>query len=296
MAHDWSHSRWPRVVRYVGGVASSSLVAGAATAPFAAVHFNQVPHFGLIANMAAVPVMGAVVIPGAVLSAVLAPFGLEGVGFATMAPAIAWILSVADTVAGWPGALSLVPSPERGALPLLGLAGVVIVLWQGRARWLGLAPLAAAMVLWVGAERPAILISDTGGLVGVLGPEGRALSKPRGDGFSALSWLENDGDGAEQAAAFTRWSDDQDGKIRHVSYKGFDVLHACGKVASARAVELCRSADLVVVTIDTAGPEACNIYDRTRLRATGSLAIAVGSDGATVTTARARQGARLWSQ
>ena len=38
--------------------------------------------------------------------------------------------------------------------------------------------------------------------------EGRALSKPRGDGFAALSWLENDGDGARQAEAAARGVED----------------------------------------------------------------------------------------
>jgi competence protein ComEC len=69
--------RWPKWATFIWGVALSSFVAGMATAPIAAAHFNQVPHYGLIANIVSVPLMGAVIIPGAVLAALLAPFGLD---------------------------------------------------------------------------------------------------------------------------------------------------------------------------------------------------------------------------
>jgi competence protein ComEC len=68
--------RRSRFVKSVAGVVIISAVAGLATAPVAAAHFNQFVHVGLFANVIAVPVMGASVIPGAVLSALLAPIGL----------------------------------------------------------------------------------------------------------------------------------------------------------------------------------------------------------------------------
>ena len=55
----------------------SSLVAGTATAPYAAAHFNRVAHYGLVANLLAVPAMGMMVMPGAVILAILGPLGLE---------------------------------------------------------------------------------------------------------------------------------------------------------------------------------------------------------------------------
>ena len=103
---EWSPSRWPPWLRVVGGVAVSSFVAGMATAPISAAHFNQVPHYGLVANIVSVPLMGAVIIPAAVLAALLAPFGLGWVGLKLMEWPILWILSVAQTVAAWPGSVS----------------------------------------------------------------------------------------------------------------------------------------------------------------------------------------------
>ena len=49
-----------------------------------------------------------------------------------------------------------------------------------------------------------VLIASDGGLVGVLGAEGRILSRAKGSGFVAGAWLENDGDLADQKTAAGR--------------------------------------------------------------------------------------------
>ncbi len=174
-----SPNRWPRGLRLIGGVALSSLVAGLATAPIGAAHFNQVPHYGLVANVVSVPLMGLVIIPGAVLAALLAPLGLAWVGLALMAPAIRWILGVAETVSGWDGALSFVPAPGPLVLPMLALGMLWLVLWQGWGRVLGLPVAFIALSLWSTVERPPVLVSQTGGLIGVL-TEGGGRSQRRG--------------------------------------------------------------------------------------------------------------------
>ena len=78
----------------------SSAVAGFATAPIAAAHFNAIAQYGLLANLASVPLMGVLVIPAAVVAAVLAPLGLEAVGLWVMSLGVNWILYVAHFVAG----------------------------------------------------------------------------------------------------------------------------------------------------------------------------------------------------
>ncbi|WP_370628993.1 ComEC/Rec2 family competence protein [Celeribacter sp. PS-C1] len=70
--------RWPNWLRAVATVILSSAVAGIATAPVAAAHFNRIADFGLIANVAAVPIMGALVMPAAIVAVLLTPFGLQG--------------------------------------------------------------------------------------------------------------------------------------------------------------------------------------------------------------------------
>lgn len=280
-------ARVPKWLRPVFGVVLSSAVAGLATAPIAAVHFNQVPHFGLIANTLSVPLMGTVVIPGAVLAALLAPVGLEEVGLTIMDPPIEWILAVAERVASLDGAVSRVPTPPAPVLPLIAAAGVWAILWTGRGRALGLLPGVLAVGLWIAAERPAVLISETGGLLGLLTPEGRVLSKPRGDGFAAASWLENDGDGADQLEAAARAGLGEGG----VAVGGLRLVHVTGRGAGERAADVCRGADVVVTTARAVtGP--CRVIGPDFLSREG--AVALGAD-ATLVTARARSGARAWN-
>ncbi|MGD9863543.1 MAG: ComEC/Rec2 family competence protein [Pseudodonghicola sp.] len=291
--------RWlASVLAPVGGIALSSLVAGLATAPVAAAHFNTLAHFGLPANLLAVPVMGLVVIPAAVLAAGLAPFGLEDWGLQLMGLGLRWILGVAHWAAGLPGARGYVVSPGPAVLPLFALGALVVILWQGRARLAGLLPLAAAFALWAGAERPQILVAEGGGLVGVMTGQGRALSKPRGDGFVAQIWLENDGDGSDQAVAAARWPDpgpamdaatEAGAKLRVIRAGALRVVHVLGKAAPG--FDSCAAGEVIVsaVPLTLSGP--CLLLDPPHLRGLG--AVAIGDKGLRVTGDRRRR--RLWS-
>ena len=104
-------ARWPKWARGVATVILSSAVAGIATAPVAAAHFNRMADFGLVANVVSVPMMGAVVMPAAVVALILTPIGLQGLALAVMAVGIRWILAVAATVSSWEGAVSRIAAP-----------------------------------------------------------------------------------------------------------------------------------------------------------------------------------------
>ncbi len=294
--HGISPARWPRWVRVVGGVATSSLIAGLATAPIGAAHFNQVPHYGLVANVVSVPLMGAVIIPGVVLAAIMSPFGWEGIGFALAAPAIEWILAVADEVSSWPGAVSKVIAPGGYVLPVLALGAIWLVLWQGRARWAGVAVAFLAFALWSEAERPLVLVSQSGGLVGVLGADGRALSKARGDGFAASSWLENDGDTAVQAEAATRSGFEVEGRKRRLVLGDTVILHATGKRAAETALDECGQVSLVVLNVYADTPSDCRVFDLGSLNKSGALAIHEAAGALQILSVRDVTGERLWSR
>ncbi len=280
----------PRWLRPVGAVVLSSAVAGAATAPFAAAHFNMLSHYGLLANLLSVPLMGLAVIPAAVLALVLAPLGLEAVGLSIMGAALNWILGVAHWISALPGALGHVISPGPPVLPLLSLGLLWLVLWQGRARLIGLAPVLAAFWLWSGAERPLVLVAPDGGLVGVMTDKGRALSKPRGSGFVAGIWLENDGDGADQATAAGRWPGGT-GRLRFLQVEETRIVHVVGKRA-ARRLTTCKADQLVISSVPLKPPGPCTVYDSDRLRDTGALALLGGK----IVRAADLSGDRLWNR
>ena len=283
----------PKWARPVIAVVISSAVAGAATAPIGAAHFNTISQFGLIANLASVPLMGVLVIPAAVLAAGLAPFGLEVIGLWLMGLGLRWILGVAGWVAELENAQRFVPGPGPFVLPVLALGFMVVILWQGRARWAGLVPVVVSSVLWVQADRPVGLIADTGGLVGIMTPQGRALSKPRGAGFIALNWLENDGDNADQSIAAARWRGPPD-KVRTTTVAGVPLTHLIGKKAGARLSD-CRAGEIVVLSVAQDNSAPCEVFDPDRLRRTGSVALYTDKGTIRYVTARDVTGIRLWN-
>lgn len=274
----------PRWLKPAFAVFVSSAVAGVATAPIAAAHFNTIAHYGLIANLTSVPLMGVLIIPAAVVALVLAPFGAEALALWVMGLGLRWILGVAHWIAGLEGARGHVVGPGGWVIPLLTLGFLVLVLWQGRLRLVGLPAMALAFVLWHGAERPMILIADTGALVGIMTPQGRALSREKTAGFIARNWLENDGDGIEQLVAARRWP--AEGVVIHLSGKR--------RVAAFGG---CKPGQIVVASVAAAdlAQAPCDVFDPARLKHSGALALTPGKEGWQMTTARERTGDRLWT-
>jgi competence protein ComEC len=316
----WMTAR-PGWQKWLFALILSSVVAGLATAPFAAGHFNRIASYGLIANLLSVPLMGSVIIPGAVVAAILWPFGLSGLAFAVMEPALRWTLGVAAWVTALPGAERHVATPPEGVLGLIATGGLIAILWRGRGRWAGAAPVALAAMLWGGVERPDVLVSDTGGLVGVMTEEGRALSRPRGEGFVARVWLENDGDGATQEDAAAREGWIAEGQGVAITVGGVTIWQGSGRRALAEAADACARHDLVILSEPAAEAEppvrgmppvlgapamlaaqaqgtrqGCTIIDAAILRETGALAIDVEEGGFSLRTARGAQGERPWTR
>ncbi|MTJ05291.1 MAG: ComEC family competence protein [Sediminimonas qiaohouensis] len=281
--------RGPGWARPVLAVVLSSAVAGLATAPVAAAHFNQFARYGLLANLLSVPMMGALVMPAAVLAAALMPLGLEAPALWVMGGGLDWILELAHRIAALPHARGAIVSPGAGVLPLLAVGALWGILWQGRARLVGLVPMVAALALWMQAERPMILISGDGGLVGVMTPQGRALSRERGSSFVARNWLENDGDTADQAAAAARWSEP-------ITVPGGGrLIHARGK-RGARDLS-CDAGDWAVLNVPASNRDLpCRVIDAKSLRQSGALALGAGDTWGEIRRANDVAGLRLWSR
>lgn len=290
--HEWG--RVPRWLRPVSAVVISSLVAGLATAPFAAMHFNQVAHYGLLANVLSVPVMGIAVVPAAVMAALLAPLGLENMPLWVMQQGLLWILRVAEYVSALEGARGTVPSGGVWVLPLISLGGLWLLLWQGRARVAGVLVALTGFAIWFQSDRPDVLISDTGGLVGILTPEGRALSKAKGQGFVAENWLENDGSARDQKEAASLWPG-QKSRMPIVDMAGRGrLIHVQGKQGRA-LFEGCDKGDLVVFSTAFDGELPCDVLDSDALNTMGAVAVRFDHTEPFIKTAREVAGRRLWN-
>lgn len=288
--------RMPRWLNGVMGVALCSLVAGLATAPVAAAHFHRVAEYGLVANLLSVPLMGALVMPAAVLAAALWPVGLEWVGLALMEGGTRWILTVAHGIGGLEGAVRGVSAPPVAALPAMALGCLWFILWPGRARFGGVALTVTALSGWGLAERPALLIAESGALVGVTGPQGRALTRARGEGFVARNWLESDGDSADQAQAAARLEAQADTPPGFV-FAGQQWFHFVGRHAPRQLEEYCLSDVVVVVDyrLDDPAPGTCEVIDARALSRSGARAAYLREGGIHWRHAHEQAGNRPWT-
>lgn len=272
----------------------SSVLAGLATAPYAGAHFNRFTDYGLVANLAAGPAMMLLMGAGA-LAVLLAPLGLAGPALWLMGRASAWILWVAHWIAGLEGAVTPIVAPGAAVLPLITLAGVWVILWQGRLRGAAILPATLALVLWAATERPVLLISPDARLVGLLGPDGRALSQTRGAGFAAETWLQNDGDLATQAEAARRAGFGGPVTARSFALGGITGVSLTGKGAAVALPGACAAFDLVITTAPAEGAPAgrCRLIDPRLLAETGALAGVL--KGGSLMLLPSRAAPRQWS-
>ncbi|QTN37555.1 ComEC/Rec2 family competence protein [Cognatishimia activa] len=290
-----SQAGWPVPgwLKPVLALCITSFVAGAATTPFAGAHFNGYAAHGLPANLLAVPIMGAVVMPAAVVAFCLAPLGLEGLALTVMGWGLQWILWVAAFFANLDGARRAVVAPPSAVLPVISLGALFVMLWAGRLRVIGILPLAVGGWLWIMVERPDVLIDESSALVGVMTEFGRAVSKPRGQGFAARVWLENDGDGADQLEAFERRKDGQkDAAFAYLD--GHAIWVKSGKVKLDHKFT-CRSTDILVASKEVAIDVPCRIITPKTMAKTGALAIYVRGDSLEFGSVVETRGKRLWS-
>jgi competence protein ComEC len=280
----------------VAMVVVTSGLAGLATAPFSAATFNRMTAYGLLANLLTVPVMSLLMAAGAV-AALMAPVGLSAPALLVMGWAAQWILAVAHWIASLNGAITPVVQPGPWVVPLLSVGALWVLLWQGRARLLGVIPLILGLGLWATVQRPALLISSDGVLAGVVGPQGRALSAPRGAGFAAESWLADDGDLALQKEAALRPGFEGEKTQRHFEIAGLRGVVLSGKRAPLAITFACGGADLVVLPKRygpaPVKPAGCMVIDAQVLNQSGALAGVVQPDGLLLVPVH--NSARLWS-
>lgn len=286
------------VAIYVGGLIASSLLAGLATAPIAAYHFNRTAPYGLLSNLLALPVMGFVIAPAACVAALLAPLGLEQAALIIMGQGIEQVLRAAHWVSGLPGAVRMIPEAPGSVLTLVTLGGLWLFVWRGAWRLAGLVPVAAALFLWARpVERPEILIAPGARLIGIMGPEGRILDHPTAQGFAAKSWLRRDGDAADQAEASERPGLVRgDGSFRaETGGWTVDVVWNRGTTGAALA-ELCSDGTILIAKHGDPVEGGCVYLGKRELARSGAMAISIVEDHPQVMRARDPSRQRLWSR
>lgn len=276
----------PRVLRHLGAIAFTSLVAGTATAIFSAWHFHRVAPMGLVANLAAMPVVSILVMPMALASALLMPFGMEFIALKPLGWSISAMVAISDAV----NRLGL--DFETGLRPSsLVLSGTVLLailcVFQTRLRWLALVPALVFLgsVLLPRAV-PDLLISQDGRAIAALAPDSKgrirlSLPFPRRGEFQTQIWQRAFTPGLEPVALETVHACDRDRCDFDIERRRVAIVFDPERIAQA-----CAEADILLAPRlwwarcrGQAAPRARLIITRTDLENRGSHAVSLADTG-----------------
>ncbi len=188
------------LVKYISGIALTSLIAGLATGLIAAWHFHRVAIYGLLGNILAMPIVTLATMPLALFSILLMPLGYEHLALEPLSYSIEQVLKISIWVEG------LSPDGSVGIQPklflFLGVVGLgFLTLFKTRIRLLGIA-LVMAMPLATGNKIvPDILISENGRAIAIANSSGEnRLLYPTRNNFVSDIWLKAWGGKRERPA------------------------------------------------------------------------------------------------
>lgn len=175
------------IVRYWGGLAATSLIAGTATTMIAAWHFHQVAPLGLVANLLVMPIFTTAVMPLIMLALVAMPFGFEQLPLSLAGTAIEWTIAIATWVSSVSpvGITGILPQPY---LIVFGVSLAILTLFKTRLRLIAFAPLAVFLPVFSAPERPDVLISENGRALAVMAEENIEVLWPRRNKFVTEIW------------------------------------------------------------------------------------------------------------
>ena len=264
--------------RALGGIALTTLIAGLATAPFAAFHFQKLAAYSLAGNLAAMPLVSLVVMPAGLFALVAMPFGLETLVLPVMFSGIEILLSVSAAIAGLGGAVVSTPHIPVASLILIAAGFLWLCLWRPRLRLFGLLPIAAGLALVLsGAPAPDIVMTAQGRAVGVRDAGGTLrIAGSRAGSFILDQWLEAEGPDAPDPSAIRDGV--ACGRLGCIlkTASGLTVAHIRHPAAF---IEDCRRADIVLTPLRAPGDCAASLVIDARATARrGAHAIYLAGD------------------
>jgi ComEC/Rec2-related protein len=284
-----SRSNLARAGAWFAGLATTSLVAGLATAGFSAMHFNRLAGWGLLANLAAMPVFTLWVMPLAALGLALTPLGLEAPLLRLAGQGMELVVAIAELAAAAPGAYVAVAAPPSWAATVYTTGFALLILGSALQRAAGLFLLVAALVFW-GLARPAEVYVAQNGVAVIRTDQGWTSTRPDRPGYGAEMFLRRAG--ATHWGAVPLSCDEASCTTR--SRSGW--LIAFPETPAALA-EDCRRADVIIARFPAPGAlrRSCQAYllDETERARRGGVTLEPAPDGAFL-----RRGAlddtRLW--
>jgi competence protein ComEC len=275
-----------RVGRFLLALALTGLAVELALTPIALFHFHRSGLYGAAANIVAIPLTTFVIMPLEALALLLDPIGLSAPFWWLTGRMLAFLVWLAHTAAGAPGAVALLPAMPRGAFALMAAGGLWICLWRTRWRRLGLAAVAAGAAWALATPAPDLIVTGDGRHLVLRSDDGGlALLRPRAGDYVRETLAELAGEEPEylelEGLPSAACSPDLCVADLRRGGRRWRILATRSPhfVRWDRMVRACAEADIVVA--DRMLPRGCVPRwlkaDRAMLRRTGGIAVTLGA-------------------
>lgn len=281
-----------RTARWFALGAATSLIAGIATAIYAAFHFHRFAPYGVLANVVSMPLIGLIIMPGALIGVLLLPFGFDFVGWTMMGYGIDGMIAVANYVSAIDGAEGRIASFGGAALLVGTLALLAITLPATALRLAGMpVAIAAVLMMWNG-PRHDVMIDSEAGVVALRTADGKlAFHTAKNNRFTVENWLASEGLPPDAVSASP-------------AHFACDEAGCAGKLADGTLIAIPKTAEALLEDCGRAAliianrviPEACPsaVIDRKTLATTGAIALRRTAAGWEAAPSRSPGADRPW--
>ncbi len=296
----WWVKRLQAAARAVWLSLVASIVATAATTPFAIAYFNRFSVYGLLSNLFEAPITGFIVMPCLALGTVFLATPLGKVFLHIAAGGLWLIAKIAGLTAALPHAVITWPSAPSWVLALAFIGLIWACLIRGPVRWLGVLA-ALSILVWPRQTPPDIWIDPQGGNAAILTPSGAYALRPKVRQYGFEQWTRHYGLAPLDVTA----------RNQDYACKGY----GCTPLPTARLkvgfwfsntppkperlAELCQASDLVVMRGSLGDwPAECagvNHISAGDFRKLGALELTRKNKGWTIKAAQPLRGNRYWS-
>ncbi len=153
-----------RFILFFASLLATSFIAGLATMPFAAYHFNRLSLMGLAGNILAMPILTTFVMPAVFVNylAMVFPDPVQGLVLQAGGAGISLILKSADWVAGLPYARLYVLAIPGAAFALMSFVLALAVMLRSARAAIAALCLFIAACLMMKLFQPLLLVSSSG--------------------------------------------------------------------------------------------------------------------------------------
>lgn len=268
----------------------TTIIAGLATAPFAAYHFQTAVPFGLIGNALALPLVSLIIMPMGALGALAYPFALDRPIWLIMGWATDLVVRVSYWVASLEGALLYVPLFGAGAVLLAAFSLILITVTTTPLRYISIFPLLLAALWALTPDRYIAFIDRDGRTAAMRGEDGKLFILGNANRFLVEQWLRADGDGRKFQESLR--NDNMTCDTKGCVGRGLITVSIVKNPIAFR--EDCLRADIIVSSY--LAPSTCKvriIIDRKHLFSKGATAIMYEKDG-TLSVISSRESEAVW--